>query len=155
MDLLGEFLNILNAIQRAQRKAYQCSLFFEHGRSGACMPEGQGEDLCYHAHLHLIPSEVALAQLVAVDFELEMFSTWADVIRSYQKYQLPYILIQSGNQIGVARTPNRIPKRYLRTKLATALGEPVLADWVAFPSYAIVRDGCSRLRGAIDSMGAS
>jgi len=154
-DLLTEFLHLLDLVQRAQRKAYQCSLFFEHGRSGACLPEGQGEDLCYHAHLHLIPSEVQLAQLVSADFKLELFRSWREVISSYQRDQLPYILTQDGADIRVARTPDRIPKRYLRTKLATALGEPALADWVAFPSYTIVRSGWSRMRAALDSAESS
>lgn len=151
-DLLAEFLRLLDLVQRAQRQEYQCSLFFEHGRSGACLPEGQGEDLCYHAHLHLIPSEVQLARLVSADFELETFRSWREVIASYQRDQLPYILIQDGAHICVARTPDRIPKRYLRTKLAAALDEAALADWVAFPSYTAVRSGWRRLRAALDSV---
>ena len=51
---LGEFLSVLRLVQWAQHRVYQGSLFFEHGRSGACLPEGNGDDLCYHAHLHLL-----------------------------------------------------------------------------------------------------
>lgn len=151
-DQLDEFLQTLELIQRAQRKAYQHSLFFEHGRSGSCVPEGQGEDLCYHAHLHLIPSEIELARLVAADFELEQLNDWDEVTRAYQRDMRPYILIQNGRRINVARTVTGIPKRYLRTKIAVALGEPDLADWAAFPSYTVVSEGRRRLREVLNSV---
>lgn len=148
-DLLDEFRYVLQLMQNAQREVYHHSLFFEHGRSGACVPEGQGEDLCYHAHLHLLPSEIDLARLVSADFALERLHDWDEVTRSYQQDHLPYILIQDGAYIRVARTPDGIPKRYLRTKLATALGESALADWAAFPSYSVVRDGWNRLHAVL------
>lgn len=152
--LLDEFLDVLRLIQKAQREAYGHSLFFEHGRSGSCVPEGHGEDLCYHAHLHVIPASVDLASLVSADFQLERLKGWDEVTRSYQRDELPYILMQDGASISVVRTADGIPRRYLRTKLATALGEPVLADWAAFPSYAVVRDGRNRMQAVLNSAGA-
>jgi diadenosine tetraphosphate (Ap4A) HIT family hydrolase len=144
-ELLEEFLRVLRLIQRSQHQVYRQSLFFEHGRSGACVPEGNGEDLCYHAHLHLLPSTVDLADLVAADFALEYVEEWNDIAGMYQMDTTPYILVQSHDRIGFFRSADRIPRRYLRTKLATALGEAALADWAAFPSYDVVRDGYSRL----------
>jgi len=145
-------MQTLDIVRKAQISTYRCSLFFEHGRSGACLPEGHGEDLCYHAHLHLLPAEIDLAQIVATDLELQIFGSWEEVTLSYREDPLPYILIQSGDHIAFARTPFSLPKRYLRTKLATFVGAPELADWVAFPSYAVVRAGRDRMGAALESM---
>lgn len=150
--LLREFLDLLTLVQQAQCRIYRHSLYFEHGRSGACLPEGQGEDLCYHAHFHLIPSDVPLAELVSKDFELSRFNDWYALATRYREDPVPYILVQHGGQIAVAWTPDKLPKRYLRTTLASALGEPVLADWVAFPSYSLVRAGRDRLKAGLVSI---
>lgn len=137
---LPEFERLLEKVREAQRELYGSSLYFEHGRSGACLPEGHGEDLCYHAHLHLLPTELELGSMIAADHEVEVFVSWSEVVKAVQANPEPYVLAQHGGEIYLAWTPDRLPKRYLRTKLATALGRPELADWVAFPSYPLVRE---------------
>lgn len=146
---LPEFEQVLRLVQRTQIDAYGSSLYFEHGRSGACLPEGFGEDLCYHAHLHLMPTKIDLASLVDADYDVDLFDSWLDVLRFYDKNPVPYVLAQRGDQTSVARTPPSLPKRYLRTKLATAMGAPELADWVAFPSYDVVRRSRNSLAKAL------
>lgn len=137
---LPEFERLLSIVRDAQTRLFGSSLYFEHGRSGACLPEGHGEDLCYHAHLHLLPTEFDLGSMIAADHEVAVFASWAEVVKAVQANPEPYVLSQRGDDIYLAWTPARLPRRYLRTKLATALGRPELADWVAFPSYPIVRE---------------
>lgn len=150
--LLPQFLDVVALVQDAQRALYGGSTFFEHGRSGSCVPEGHGEDLCFHAHLHLAPVDVDLAGLVARDHPTTAYDGWPGVLAAYRAAGEPYVLAQRlppGAGIDVAHAPRALPKRYLRTVLATQLGEPHLADWAAFPSYDVVEAGVRRLRAAL------
>jgi diadenosine tetraphosphate (Ap4A) HIT family hydrolase len=145
-EQLGEFMGLVDALSEAQIDLYGASLFFEHGRSGSCVREGGGEDLCFHAHLHLLPTHVNLARLVGVTLELNRVPSWLDVLRAYEEREQPYLLAQDGNEIVLATPFSGLPPRYLRTLLARELGTESLSDWVAFPSYQIIRDELPRLR---------
>jgi len=118
---------------------------FEHGRSGACVPPGHGDDQCYHAHLHFLPAAVNMADSIGVDFASAVFDDWAAVRDRYALTGRPYLLAENGGRIVYAETPDRIRSRYLRRIAATALGTPELEDWVAFPNYTIVKAGRDRM----------
>lgn len=150
--LLPQFDAVVARVQGVQRELWGGSTFFEHGRSGSCVPEGHGEDLCFHAHLHVAPVDVDLAALVARDHPTTTHDGWPAVHAAYEESGEPYVLAQrspGGTAIDVAHAPRELPKRYLRTVLATQLGEPHLADWVAFPGYDVVEAGVRRLRAAL------
>ena len=118
---------------------------FEHGRSGGCLPPGNGEDLCYHAHLHFLPAAVGLADSIAADFQTLTLADWAAVRRRCALTGRPYLLAENGSGIVYAETPDKIRSRYLRRIAAAALSVPELEDWVAFPSYPVVQAGRDRL----------
>lgn len=144
-EWLDEFECLIKAVQEAQVTIYGASLFFEHGRTGSCVPEGHGQDVCYHAHLHLLPINLDLKGLVAEDYTMRDLKAWTEVRGQYVVNDDPYILVQDRNLIGYVAAPEKLPKRYLRTKVAAVLSDPVLADWEAFPSYNLVRCGKRRL----------
>lgn len=106
---------------------------FEHGRAGACVPPGQGEDHCYHAHVHFLPKDVALAARVKREYSLATFDGWLQFQQHHAMDPLPYLAVWEGKRIRVAMDPQDLPHHYLRTKVAEALGEPLFGDWVAFP----------------------
>jgi diadenosine tetraphosphate (Ap4A) HIT family hydrolase len=141
----AEFEHIVRMVRKAQMNLYGESLMFEHGRSGACVPPGHGDDLCYHAHLHLLPATVNLADSISVDFTAVTFDNWAAVRHQYMLTGRPYVLAEKGGRIVHAETPDRIRSRYLRRIAATALGTPELEDWVAFPNYTIVKSGRDKM----------
>jgi diadenosine tetraphosphate (Ap4A) HIT family hydrolase len=145
-EQFDEFGEVISMVRSAQVGLYGSSLAFEHGRSGACLPPGHGEDFCYHAHLHLTPSGVDLATAVADDHALEYLPDWPAVMRRFEEDYDPYILVQDGDGYCYASTPEKLVPRYLRTKLAAMLGTPWLSDWVAFPSYPVIRRGLDRMR---------
>ena len=144
-EWLDEFKCLIEAVQEAQVAIYGASLFFEHGRTGSCVPEGHGQDVCYHAHLHLLPIDLDLKEYVAEDYTIQDLKGWTEVCSQYAVNDDPYILVQDKNLIGYVAAPEKLPKRYLRTKVAAILGDPVLADWEAFPSYDLVQCGKRRL----------
>lgn len=140
-----EFEELVRLVRAAQINLYgQCTLF-EHGRSGACLPLGSGEDLCYHAHLHLLPATVDLAGAISADFPALVFADWTSVRNQYALTGSPYLLAEQEAGIAYAEVPDRIRSRYLRRAAAAALGTPELEDWVAFPSYSIVRAGRDKM----------
>jgi diadenosine tetraphosphate (Ap4A) HIT family hydrolase len=142
---IAEFEALIQIVRQAQISLYGKSLMFEHGRSGACLPPGNGEDLCYHAHLHLLPAAINLADSISADFPAETFGTWQEIRGRYMLTGRPYLLAEKEGKIVHAETPDRIRSRYLRRIAAAALDKPELEDWVAFPSYSIVAAGRDKM----------
>lgn len=147
-----EFENLVGMVRQAQISLYGESLMFEHGRSGACLPPGNGEDLCYHAHLHLLPAAVNLADVISGDFPAETFDSWQEVRSRYASTSRPYLLAEKGKRIAYAETPDRIRARYLRRIVAGALGRPELEDWMAFPSYSVVQAGRDKMAAELNRL---
>lgn len=147
---LPEFIELVLAVQSAQRSLYRSSLVFEHGRSGACLPPGHGEDLCYHAHLHLLPTAFDLAAEVNKAYPMLTLPDWGSVLSEYAADCEPYLLMQKPGGFGYVSAPEGLPKRYLRRVLARNLGEPLLEDWVAFPSYDLVEQGRAQMAPALE-----
>lgn len=144
---VNELQAVLQAIQAAQVTAFGDSLFFEHGRNGGCLPYSGDEDLCYHAHLHILPAAVDLLSAVQVDYQtakLTGFHTLSDITQSGI---IPYLLIQDNDKLAYIADPQSLPGRYLRTKVLQLLGEDTaFADWQAFPRYDVVRQGARALQ---------
>jgi diadenosine tetraphosphate (Ap4A) HIT family hydrolase len=139
--LASEFEGLVRLVKAAQINLYGQSIFFEHGRSGACLPPGNGEDLCYHAHLHVLPAGVNLTHAISGDFEARICADWDSVRGFYTFTGRPYLLAEHSAGIAYAEVPDGIRSRYLRRAAAAELGTPELEDWVAFPSYSVVRAG--------------
>lgn len=150
-----EFGDLVRLVRKAQLSLYGRSTMFEHGRSGACLPPGNGEDLCYHAHLHFLPAAVGLADSIADDFQTLTLADWSAVRRRYALTGRPYLLAENGNEIVYAETPDKIRSRYLRRIAAGALGVPELEDWVAFPDYPVVKAGRDKLAQEISRISSA
>jgi diadenosine tetraphosphate (Ap4A) HIT family hydrolase len=144
-----EFAEMVRLVRQTQIGLYGSSLMFEHGRSGACLPPEHGEDLCYHAHLHMLPVDADLASIISASFVTTRYGDWEALRARYLKFSLPYLLSQDGNEIIYAETPERITPRYLRKALAQLLGQPEFEDWVAFPRYDLVEAGRVKMAAEI------
>jgi diadenosine tetraphosphate (Ap4A) HIT family hydrolase len=138
-----EFRSLVDLVEDAQRELYGVSSLYEHGRSGACLAEGQGEDHCYHAHLHAVPIP-SIRDRVAAAYPLENFKSFLAVHERYEENGEPYLLVGDEQGIGVAWDPQNLPRHYLRSVAATSMGEEHLGDWVAFPQPRVIRDGVAR-----------
>ncbi len=137
---LSEFLQVAEAVQFTQRKVFGASVLFEHGRNGGCLPHGHDDELCYHAHMHLLPTAANLADAVSADYSLQVLADWKDLSRKARRNS--YLLVQDGKDLNCIINPQALPPRYLRTKAAEqVLNDAALADWQAFPSYDLVRKG--------------
>lgn len=148
-DYLSEFEDILGITQQAQREVYGASCFYEHGRSGSCLPDARGEPHCHHAHLHVVPTNVNVASAVAASYPGQLLSSWSSLHDLYKIDGAPYVLAQSHDAILHASVPDKIPRQFLRTIVAKGEGEPFLADWVAFPQYQVISRAVEQLRPVV------
>ncbi|GAA4412062.1 hypothetical protein GCM10023148_05290 [Actinokineospora soli] len=148
-DQLPEFTRLVDAIRSAQVTTYGSSLSFEHGRTGSCVTTGHGDDACFHAHLHFVPTSADLATEVRKDYPLHPLPDWSALLKTYSLDGAPYLLVQNGEELEYVAAPDRLPRQYLRTTLARLLGMSPLEDWMAFPSYDLVRTSVAEMSEAL------
>ncbi len=152
--LLAELRAVQLAVSRAQIETYGQSMYFEHGRSGACVPEGHGEDHCFHAHLHVVPATPPLLSAVEAEYPVQRKESWADWRDWYENSGLPYLAVQAdqaqeAGSVGVVVDPPDLPRQYLRSRFAELMGVEHLSDWAAFPSPDVIAAGVMRSREPI------
>jgi predicted house-cleaning noncanonical NTP pyrophosphatase (MazG superfamily)/diadenosine tetraphosphate (Ap4A) HIT family hydrolase len=124
-----EFERVLAKIQRVLSSEYTAPILFEHGssssscctRSGACID---------HAHVHVVPTSVSMANWLRSYCEPRALKSWSD-LREWREE--PYLLYgaQTGDLL-VYRVKESLPSQFLRRYLADALGCPDLWDWGAY-----------------------
>jgi diadenosine tetraphosphate (Ap4A) HIT family hydrolase len=146
---VDEFDALVRAVSKAQRSVYGKSVFYEHGRTGSCAADPSGEPHCYHAHLHMVPTAIPVAEHVNRELALTRFDNWDDVRSEYSDRRKPYILVQDGSDIGVSFDPKALRRQFLRSIVANATGMPELSDWMAFPGSARIATGFEKLAAAI------
>ncbi|MEU8606790.1 hypothetical protein AB0C29_02135 [Actinoplanes sp. NPDC048791] len=118
---------------------------FEHGRSGACLPPGHGDDHCFHAHVHLLPVKVAVTESIVNRYKIQRLSDWGEVRATYQQDGKPYLLTRDASGIAYVADPQDLPRHYLRSVVAEQFGMPELADWVAFSGYRTIAASIERI----------
>ena len=132
-------------------KVYGPGVLFEHGRSGACLPPGHGDDHCYHLHIHCVPLNVLMATRISIDYSVRRIADWSELQAVYLSNGEPYLAFEDGSGVYYVRNPEDLPRHYLRTVVAEATGRTELADWVAFPSYPVISTAIERLGGLVKS----
>jgi diadenosine tetraphosphate (Ap4A) HIT family hydrolase len=144
-----EFIEVVKAVQSTQQKVFGDSVLFEHGRNGGCLPRGHDDELCYHAHMHLLPTAANLAGAVSADYSFEVLPGLKYLSRTARGSS--YLLVQDGNSVNCTVNPEALPPRYLRTKVAEQIPVDVaLADWQAFPSYDMIYKGKEIMKPELD-----
>ena len=147
-EYLQEFIQVVEAVQKTQRKVFGASLLFEHGRNGGCLPHGHDDELCYHAHMHLLPTTANLADVVSADYSFEVLPSLEYLSQMVRRGT--YLLVQGGNGLNYTVNPQALPPRYLRTKAAEqVLNDAAFADWQAFPSYDMIFKGKAAMQAEL------
>jgi diadenosine tetraphosphate (Ap4A) HIT family hydrolase len=142
---LDEFTTVVCAVQHAQHLVYGSSRYYEHGRTGSCLPNAEGERHCHHAHLHCVPLPLDVFSAVARDYPIVGLPSWEAVLGKYKAAPEPYLLVEKEALPAMAVVPQKIPRQYLRTVVAKAIGEPHLADWAAFQGWDLIKAARVRL----------
>ncbi len=98
---------------------------FEHGRVAQTVP---------HAHLHLVPVNLALNMRVRCDFpieEIDAMISLRDLPRAYALWPEPYLFWKEPDASPMVCWNPEAPSYYFRQIVAEMLGRPERADWRA------------------------
>ncbi len=127
-ELMVEFKYLKNMVKDILIRHYGCCIFYEHGKIGSSLTFENSKKHCYHAHLHCIPVEIDLNNLVEQELPFDSFCSFTeawDDTRNLKKY-----LLIEDSRINVYSVDKKIRSQFLRYKLAEALGNPELGNWV-------------------------
>jgi len=151
-DETRELVEMKQLLRAAYRIVYGTpGIAFEHGKAGSCLWGDQRptnmKTLCYHTHVHFVP--------VDIDIRPAIESILPDVIQVNSVDELkrvrtrvleaePYLYLEDTREVGYVYPVDDevIPRQFLRTCVAQALGVPEKADWMTFPGtelFGIVR----------------
>jgi diadenosine tetraphosphate (Ap4A) HIT family hydrolase len=143
LDVLTDFTELM------YRKTYGGFAFFEHGRTGHCMIRGRQDQICEHAHVHVLPLIDDIVRHIPLSQRIE-FRSWHSVPRLGSDVD-SYLLVGSsdgGRFFYPVAAP--LPPHYLRTMVASVAGDPGLADWEALLGTArsrmLIQAGAERIR---------
>lgn len=122
-DLL-ELECLLNKVTKIITSEYGKPLVFEHGSLSSANRAGASID---HAHLHVVPCNVDLLQVLDSKFKPEELNCWSDLILWRDR---PYLLTQSqAGKILICEVRENLPSQFLRRHLATELNRSDLWNW--------------------------
>jgi len=154
-DLATEFFTVVQQVQEIQSKVYGTrSILYEHGRTGSCLHENSPYTHCYHAHMHCVPTNLDVGALVAQDFSFAKLGSWADFHETYKARDRSYLFVDSGEK-RLFFIERKLRDQYLRRKLASAIGDEDLADWVAFPGWRSIRESRDKLAPHFHELGST
>jgi len=142
-----EFDRLVANTRRILRMTYGHVALYEHGQLGSCMHEDAPipQTHCYHAHMHCVPTSVNVGRLVEEDFPPTIVNSWEELRTIYRATGTPYLFTETDCK-RVFFIEKKIRSQYLRHKLASALCDATLADWVAVPGWESIRKAKHDLR---------
>ena len=100
---------------------------FEHGRTGHCVRRSPHEQICHHAHVHVLPLLDDLADHIRLS-QSTPWQTWADVGELAGELD-GYLVLETGSGRHFYPVTRPLEPHFLRTQAATVAGEPYRADW--------------------------
>jgi len=140
-----EFDNLTELVREVLVKAYGHCIFYEHGRAGSCMTFSEGSKHCYHAHLHCVPVDLKLNELMNKNFFPIKHNTWDNFRNSNSKYNEPYLFVDDGNKVSHLVVKEDIRRQYLRHLVAKSIGKEELWNWVENQRLDVIKSGKVRL----------
>lgn len=139
----NELIKMKQVIRCAYKEVYGIpGIAFEHGRAGSCLwgkdRHKNASSLCYHCHIHFVPIAIDirprikefLSQEIIVKNIYELKKVRKDILQAE-----PYLYFEDNNEIGYVYpvADEEIPRQFLRSCVASELGEPLKADWMSYP----------------------
>lgn len=114
---------------------YDACIFYEHGRAGGCFERGNCR-IDFHAHLHAVPVDVDISDVIAEDFQRIKIDDWREVATLSREHP-EYLYFESENEeqyFYVAE--GSVEDQYLRKRVCESLDLPTeYADWRRNPFY--------------------
>lgn len=124
-----EFDYLANEVKRILSTIYGGCVFYEHGRAGSCLQFSEASQHCFHAHMHCVPVNIKLNNLIENSQPPINVDSWSDFRSKYRNNPQPYLFVDDG-QKEIHYINREIRKQYLRYLISREVGEPELWDWV-------------------------
>ncbi len=150
--LAKEFDELAELVRQILIKAYGHCIFYEHGRAGSCMTFSEGSKHCYHAHMHCVPVNLELNNLMDKNFLPIKHDNWNDFRKSNSQYNEPYLFVDDGNKVSHLVVKEDIRRQYLRHLVAKSTGAENLWNWVENQRLDVIMSGREKLKPFFDSL---
>jgi diadenosine tetraphosphate (Ap4A) HIT family hydrolase len=148
-ELSFEFESLYTKIRSLLVSEYGSCISYEHGKAGSCLVPTEGSKHCFHSHMHFVPVNIQLNEIVQKDFSKYVeLSDLRDFGKSYNAYKSPYLYVDDGRKIMYIDVYD-VRSQYLRYNTAIATNNDKLWDWVKYQGWEKVNSGISRLKGKI------
>lgn len=129
---------------------YGSCCLLEHGRVGSCMGDDENR-ICYHAHMHAVPTKKDFRGKIKKDFEMVEIDRWIDVNKLEDKlYDYLYVEVHSGEK-SVFKVKEEIENQYLKKNACNAMGiDRKYSNWKKYPFWETMRKTYKDLNGIIN-----
>lgn len=145
-SLWNEFVGLKNKVKEILTRVYDGCIFYEHGKVGSSLTIGKDHRHCLHCHLHCIPANINMNEIVSAEMDGVEFDDFDFAYLYANANNIDrYLLIEDDvTKIYVPDFPIR--KQFLRYKLAEALGKPSEWDWVNHQNWKVIHSSIERLK---------
>lgn len=143
-EYMEEFCLLKDKVYDILTKIYGGCIFYEHGKMGSCISEGQDHIHCFHAHLHCIPVSVNLNCIVGQEMsglKYQSFSHCCIGMKDVDKY-----LYIEDECIMTYQPQEKLRRQYLRYKLAETLNLADRWDWVNNQNWPLIEQTVKKLK---------
>ncbi|MET0416950.1 MAG: hypothetical protein ABW022_13110 [Actinoplanes sp.] len=106
---------------------YGTFALFEHGRTGHCVRRSPQEQICHHAHVHVLPLPGDLAEHIPLS-QSTRWDTWPGVATLAGELD-GYLVLETGSGRRFYPITRPLAPHFLRTEAAKLIGDETLADW--------------------------
>lgn len=145
----GEFLYLKKQVRRLLGEIYGACLFYEHGRVGTSLTIADSNILCYHAHLHCVPTGADMQSEISSCLEPLPLASWEQLHDIYMEHG-EYLYLEDSGQNQYAYIVNKsIPRQFLRRVLAKLTGHLNRANWREYQGYPLVYTAKKKLEKAM------
>jgi len=143
IEQLDEFIKIKNLVKKVFEKLYHSkTIFYEHGQTGVCMRHliDNMQNHCYHAHLHCLPCEVDIFDLIKEKMpnciKITNFQELIE-LRNKKFRGGAYLFYENKKEEKFVFPAEglKLPRQFLRRCVAYKIGRPHLFDWERFPGW--------------------
>ncbi|MCY3844507.1 MAG: hypothetical protein OXH69_13310 [Acidobacteria bacterium] len=131
-ELAMEFADLKDRVWDVLELTYGCVVAFEHGPAAPNAAAGCGVD---HAHMHLVPFRLDLAQAAAPYVAAETVwshANWADCQRAHLA-GVDYLYVEQRKGSGQIAVGERFGGQIFRQVIARAIGRPAEYNWRTHP----------------------
>lgn len=130
VELQPELISLKNIIGDRFKEKKIKIIFYEHGRSGCCLATKIDKLNCEHFHLHCLPINISIADLLEEKFRSISLESYAD-LQYYFFCHGNYLFFEDPNQnlFFYPTSDQHVAPHLLRTLISNKIGFPNKADW--------------------------